>query len=338
MSPSAQRWFRRVGAPSTQRPGNSGQVDIRAHPPIEPARDQGPHHQDSVEWFTCSRAGGRRSGTTRRPDALGLEHAAIAQQRIEDAGEATGEGDHGRLFPAARRDAQGPGPQLLRLGRTAAEDRDGGLNQEPAGARVAGLGDGAAALRLARAALAGHEAEVGFELMGVVEAPDVVDGGEEGGGGDGADAGDGAQARHTRILNGEVLDPLVAVRELLVEGPHEGEERRDHREQAARQGQVPDALDKMLRAAGGDAVAVLAEQGSDDRDVARARSDEGVADHQAAAHMPLGIGEPMRGAVGPEQARLRCAYGSSGAAGCGAGGVMAWERGRGEGARGRGGR
>ena len=32
----------------------------------------------------------------------------------------------------------------------------------------------------------------------------------------------------------------------------------------------------------------------------------------------------------------RCACGSSGAAVCGAGGVMAWERGRGEGARGRG--
>jgi hypothetical protein len=33
-----------------------------------------------------------------------------------------------------------------------------------------------------------------------------------------------------------------------------------------------------------------------------------------------------------------CACGSSGAAVCGAGGVMTWERGRGEGARGRGGR
>jgi hypothetical protein len=41
------------------------------------------------------------------PTALGLEHAAIAQQRIEDAGEGTGEGDDGHLFTAARRDAQG---------------------------------------------------------------------------------------------------------------------------------------------------------------------------------------------------------------------------------------
>ena len=38
------------------------------------------------------------------------------------------------------------------------------------------------------------------------------------------------------------------------------------------------------------------------------------------------------------EANVRCACGSSGAAVCGAGGVMTWERGRGEGARGRGGR
>jgi len=109
------------------------------------------------------------------PNALGLEHAAIAQQRIEDAGQAPGEGDHGHLFSAARGDAQGPGPQLLRLRRAAAEDRDGGLNQEPAGARVAGLGDRAPALRLARAVLAGHEAEVGFELMRVAPELGTID-------------------------------------------------------------------------------------------------------------------------------------------------------------------
>ena len=51
------------------------------------------------------------------PNALGLEHAAISQQRIEDAGEATGEGDHGHRFPTARGDAQGPGPQRLSGGR-----------------------------------------------------------------------------------------------------------------------------------------------------------------------------------------------------------------------------
>ena len=43
-------------------------------------------------------------------------------------------------FPGARRCA-GPRSQVLRLRRAAAADRDGGLNQAPAGARVAGLGD-----------------------------------------------------------------------------------------------------------------------------------------------------------------------------------------------------
>ena len=104
----------------------------------------------------------------------------------------------------------------------------------------------------------------------------------KGGGGDGADAGDGAQARHARVLDGEVLDRGVGVRELPVEGAHEGKQRRDHREQAAGQGQAPDAMDKALRTAGRDAVAVLPEQGPDERDIARARPDHGVPDQQPA--------------------------------------------------------
>src|SRR4029453_4206328 len=154
----------------------------------------------------------------------------------------------------------------------------------------------------ARAVLAGHEAEVGFELMRVVEAPDVVDRGEEGGGGDGADAGDGAQPGHARILDGEMLDRGVGIQELLVEGAHEGEQRRHHRAQAARQGQALHPVDKVLRTAGRDAKAVLAEQGPDERDIARARPDHGVPDQQPAAHVALGIGEPMRGTVRAEPA------------------------------------
>ncbi len=141
--------------------------------------------------------------------------------------------------------------------------------------------------------------------MGVAEALGIVDRGEEGGGGDGADAGDGAQARHGGVLDGEVLDPLVAVRELLVERSHEGEQRGDQRQQAAGQGHALDALDKGLRAAGRDAVAVLTEQGPDERDVARVRLDEGVADQQPAPDVALGIGEAMGGAVGTEPGRPR---------------------------------
>jgi hypothetical protein len=47
----------------------------------------------------------------------GLEDAAIAEQGIEDAGEATGERDDGDVFPAARGDTQGPDLQLVRRRR-----------------------------------------------------------------------------------------------------------------------------------------------------------------------------------------------------------------------------
>jgi hypothetical protein len=73
--------------------------------------------QDHVASGSHAHGGGGSSrGTARRPNALGLEHAAIPQQGIEDAGEATGEGDHGHLFSRARGDAHSPGPQLLRPG------------------------------------------------------------------------------------------------------------------------------------------------------------------------------------------------------------------------------
>jgi hypothetical protein len=112
------------------------------------------------------------------------------------------------------------------------------------------------------------------------------------------------QAWHAGILDGEVLDRRVGVHELPVEVAHDGEQRRDHRAQAARQGQGLNTVDNTLRAAGRDAVALLTEQGRDERDVARARPDEGVPDQQPAPHMALGIGEAVGGAVGAEPARL----------------------------------
>jgi hypothetical protein len=48
-----------------------------------------------------------------------------------------------------------------------------------------------------------------------------------------------------------VLDGRVRVRKRPVEGAQEGEQRRDHREQAARQGQAEDTMDKALRTARG---------------------------------------------------------------------------------------
>jgi len=62
----------------------------------------------------------------------------------------------------------------------------------------------------------------------------------------------------------------------------------------ARQGQVPHAVDKTVRTAGGHAEAVLTEQASDDRGVARARVDQRIPHPEAAAHVGLGIGEPIK--------------------------------------------
>ncbi len=44
----AHEGIRGVGAPSIQRPCDGGQVNIRAHPPIEPARDQGAHGREQA--------------------------------------------------------------------------------------------------------------------------------------------------------------------------------------------------------------------------------------------------------------------------------------------------
>ena len=81
--------------------------------------------------------------------AARVKHAPIAEQRIEDPGQATGERNHGDGLAAPRGDVQGPRAEGLGLRGPAPEDGDGGLDQEPAHARGAGLGDVAAALGLA---------------------------------------------------------------------------------------------------------------------------------------------------------------------------------------------
>jgi hypothetical protein len=103
-----------------------------------------------------------------------LEDAAVAQEGIEDAGQAPGEGDDGDGLAATGRDVQGPGVECLGLGGATAEDGHGGLDEELAGAPGAGLGEGAAALRVAGAELAWDQAGVGLDLMGVLEALRIV--------------------------------------------------------------------------------------------------------------------------------------------------------------------
>jgi hypothetical protein len=210
--------------------------------------------------------------------AAGPVHAVIAQERIEDAGEAAGEGDDGDGLAAAGRDAQGPGAERGGLGGVATENGDGGLDEEPARAAGAGFGDRAATLGVPGAELAGDKAEVGLDLMSVAEAMDIIQGGDEGRGGDGADTGHGPQARHARIVGGEALDPPIGIGELAVDGQHDREKRGDQRAEFTRQRQGGDALDEAFGAAGGHAIAVLAEQGPDEGDVAGAGADERLTD------------------------------------------------------------
>lgn len=89
---------------------------------------------------------------------------------------------------------------------------------------------------------------------------------------------------------------------MAVDLAHHGEQGRDLREQASGQGQGADAPQEGLGTSGRDAVAVLAEQGPDERDVAGAGADQGVTDQQAAADVALGVREPVSGAVSAEQA------------------------------------
>ena len=75
----------------------------------------------------------------------------------------------------------------------------------------------------------------------------------------------------------------------------------DEGAELARQGQGVDPVDEGVGAAGGDAIAVLPEQGPDEGNVASAGADEGLADTEAAAHLALGVGEAMSGTIGAEQ-------------------------------------
>src|SRR5215831_20686610 len=108
--------------------------------------------------------GGRRRRVAASARGAWLKHAAVTQERIEDAGQAAGEGDDGDVLAAAGRDVQGPGVERLGLGGATAEDGDSSLDEQPAGAAGPGLGDGAAAPRVAGAELARDQAEVGLDL------------------------------------------------------------------------------------------------------------------------------------------------------------------------------
>jgi hypothetical protein len=78
------------------------------------------------------------------------------------------------------------------------------------------------------------EAEIRLYLMLPAKASRVIDRGHEGRRRDQFHAGERPQALHARIRVSDLLDHLVRVCELLIDGPHHRQQRRDLREQAAR--------------------------------------------------------------------------------------------------------
>jgi hypothetical protein len=121
--------------------------------------------------------------------------------------------------------------------------------------------------------------------MRAAESRDVIDGGDERRRRHRPHAGHRAQPPDARVGGGDRLDALVGVRELLIHVPHDGQEGGEFREDAAGQRQ-------------------LAEQGADDRDVARASPHEGLAHGEAGPNVTLLIGQAMRPPEGAQHARL----------------------------------
>ena len=88
----AHEGIRRVGAPSTQRPCSSGQANIRAHPPVEPARDDQAHPTIiiAVQWQSvspspvrwCSRVKRGDGGWKGRGAAVHIDRS-VPEERID---------------------------------------------------------------------------------------------------------------------------------------------------------------------------------------------------------------------------------------------------------------
>ena len=74
----------------------------------------------------------RDRGWKGRRRGAGRIHRAVPEERIENAGQAAGERDDGDVLASAGGDAQGPRPEGLGRGGPAAQDRDRGLDEQPA--------------------------------------------------------------------------------------------------------------------------------------------------------------------------------------------------------------
>src|SRR6266852_3592386 len=128
----AQEGIRGWGRHLRSDPGAAVKATFALTHPIEPARDLGTHH---VSFDRSDREGG---GGRRQWGSAWREHRAIAEQRIQDPGQAAGEGDDRNVVAAAGRDVEGPGAECLGPGgrgrtiETAAWMRSQRVRGEPA--------------------------------------------------------------------------------------------------------------------------------------------------------------------------------------------------------------
>jgi hypothetical protein len=86
IEPVGARGDSKGGAPSTRRPCHSGQGNIRAHPPIEPMRDQCPHRQGVVDSFTWPREPPPGDEDVKRAEARTRCHLAAAHRGCRRGG------------------------------------------------------------------------------------------------------------------------------------------------------------------------------------------------------------------------------------------------------------
>lgn len=117
--------------------------------------------------------------------------------------------------PSAAARASGPGPDMAEgaaagqgvLGRDrtrdAADGVTGGVGRTAKELGAAGAAAGRVLMLSCMNETESGVDEAGVELMGVAEAPHIVDDGDDGGRGDGADAGDRSPAWHAGILGGQ---------------------------------------------------------------------------------------------------------------------------------------
>jgi len=136
--------------------------------------------------------------------------------------------------------------------------------------------------------------------MRSVKTSGVIDRGHKGHCDHRSHAGNRPQALDSHVRARDRRDHPVRVRERLGDVAHHRQQGRHLREQPAGQPSRDDPAAELVRPPRGPAPAMLPQPGPNENDVARARSDRGIAHRQVSSPMALRLGQPMGGTVRPE--------------------------------------